>query len=221
MKSRRVLYRMYDTRGVLLYVGVTFNVPDRMRNHAREKFWWDDVYRITIERFDPAGDDTAEKAELQAIKEEHPLWNVAGRSSGAYVGTAMRQAVLESEVVQRWLEYVENLHDYGPPRTFCEVWFNPTDIRGRVLNAFGDHAGLTPQQWHTILDLADLPHSRDEWDLNDPDVVKRVALAADLAAAVAGAGGIPNHLRTEEGRRAAEEIVRERVAAIFPDVEEG
>jgi predicted GIY-YIG superfamily endonuclease len=41
------LYRCFDRDGQLLYVGVTDNVERRKREHAKDKFWWHDVARVT------------------------------------------------------------------------------------------------------------------------------------------------------------------------------
>jgi hypothetical protein len=70
------LYRMFDTDGVLLYVGVTASIGGRVRVHNLSERYRQ-VTTITLEWF---GDRlAAEAAELDAIAAEHPRWNVAGR----------------------------------------------------------------------------------------------------------------------------------------------
>lgn len=72
---RTALYRLYDSIGRLLYVGITFNPSDRWRGHSGTKSWWKDVTRREIE-WHPTR-SAAERAEVAAIKGEGPLYNVA------------------------------------------------------------------------------------------------------------------------------------------------
>lgn len=41
------LYRCFDREGELLYAGITDDVERRKREHAKDKFWWRDVARVT------------------------------------------------------------------------------------------------------------------------------------------------------------------------------
>lgn len=67
------LYRFFDADGRLLYVGITYRMPDRMSSHRRTKPW-DEVKSITVERYPDRA--SAAAAEVKAIREEKPLWNV-------------------------------------------------------------------------------------------------------------------------------------------------
>lgn len=69
------VYRLWDDAGKLLYVGVTGNLGRRLDNHA-EKRWFLRVSSITLEWFRDR--DTAEEAEVAAIRDEEPEYNVAG-----------------------------------------------------------------------------------------------------------------------------------------------
>lgn len=69
------LYRFFDSSGVLLYVGITCNLPGRMRNHGRKKPWWHDVTLVTVEHF--SDKFAAAAAEKIAITNESPLHNWA------------------------------------------------------------------------------------------------------------------------------------------------
>lgn len=73
------VYRLYDARGALLYVGITRRgrFPQRMREHS-SKWWWPQVapHRATVQTF--ATRRGAETAERLAIASEHPAHNVAG-----------------------------------------------------------------------------------------------------------------------------------------------
>lgn len=69
------LYRFYDHTDVLLYVGISADLPGRMQNHRRKKPWWALVDHIGIEHFDSRKE--AMEAEKAAIKTEEPLYNDA------------------------------------------------------------------------------------------------------------------------------------------------
>lgn len=68
------LYRLYDNAGELLYIGIAEHWPSRMKQHAREKAWWDDVANVRLEKHDHRA--LAEAAEVAAIKAETPRHNV-------------------------------------------------------------------------------------------------------------------------------------------------
>lgn len=74
MTEQQALYRLYDSTGTLLYVGVSLNVAQRMSQHRAVKPWWTDVARIELEHYDTRGRVLA--AELAAIRAEAPLYNV-------------------------------------------------------------------------------------------------------------------------------------------------
>jgi hypothetical protein len=42
------VYRLYGADGVLLYVGIAWNLPQRMEDHAANKWWWWMVARRTM-----------------------------------------------------------------------------------------------------------------------------------------------------------------------------
>lgn len=68
------LYRFYDERNTLLYIGKSVNVAHRIKDHIAGKPWWDTVTRIELERFSSAG--ALARAEQHAIEIEHPLHNI-------------------------------------------------------------------------------------------------------------------------------------------------
>lgn len=67
------LYRFYDRTDALLYVGITVDLPARIKNHSRKKSWWRDVHHIAVEQHDTRQE--ALDAEAEAIREEGPLHN--------------------------------------------------------------------------------------------------------------------------------------------------
>jgi predicted GIY-YIG superfamily endonuclease len=70
-----VVYRFYDADDRLLYVGITDEPKQRWRWHARNARWWPDAVRRTLSWHELRSDSAAEEA--RAIREEHPLHNVA------------------------------------------------------------------------------------------------------------------------------------------------
>ena len=73
------LYRAFDAEDQLLYVGISVGPRERFNQHAATKPWWNEVARIEIERFATAAEAGA--AELTAIRDEHPRYNVSPRNS--------------------------------------------------------------------------------------------------------------------------------------------
>ena len=69
-----VLYRMFDDKGALLYVGISKSPMNRIDEHKRDKFWWEKITRIQYEHFKNRND--AMHAEKRAIKTELPEFNI-------------------------------------------------------------------------------------------------------------------------------------------------
>lgn len=68
------LYRYFDHRGQLLYVGVSKAALVRAMQHERLSHWWDSWAVMTRTMFPDRSSALA--AERQAIKRERPLYNV-------------------------------------------------------------------------------------------------------------------------------------------------
>lgn len=75
------LYRCRDQFGTLLYVGITENLERRWKDHAKDKPWWPKVQTRSIEWFPTR--DHALAAEADAIRAEHPRYNVNHNGRGA------------------------------------------------------------------------------------------------------------------------------------------
>ncbi|AEK07532.1 endonuclease [Mycobacterium phage Send513] len=74
-RKHYTLYRFRDDEDNLLYVGMTRTFINRMKNHAMDKDWWEDVSYITVEHYPDA--ESLRQAELHAIATENPLHNQA------------------------------------------------------------------------------------------------------------------------------------------------
>lgn len=72
--ARTAVYRLFNSDGVLLYVGVARNPAERMKFHQQFKKWWAEVSDTTEEWFDNRA--LALDAEAVAIREESPLYNI-------------------------------------------------------------------------------------------------------------------------------------------------
>jgi hypothetical protein len=70
------LYRHYDKYGCLLYVGISLCTAARLSQHRAQSPWFESIARIEIQRFETR--EMARRAELHAIRNEQPLFNVAG-----------------------------------------------------------------------------------------------------------------------------------------------
>lgn len=68
------LYRHFDKKERLLYVGITANLASRTAAHMKRSQWAKDVSRTTSESFPTR--IKAAIAELQAIDREKPVYNL-------------------------------------------------------------------------------------------------------------------------------------------------
>lgn len=123
--KQSVVYRMFDAKGTLLYVGCSISPANRIPQHGA-KPWWPDVVRIDVEHF--ASCEAAGKAEKQAIETEGALHN---RMIPKHILTdaqrAARRARREREQERRWAEHEklnrETYHLKGLHCTIC-TWGN-------------------------------------------------------------------------------------------------
>ena len=67
------LYRLFDERHLLLYVGITWKPFDRWRVHKKSKAWWGDVAHAEVWR---CRDEDARYWETRCIKEQQPIHNI-------------------------------------------------------------------------------------------------------------------------------------------------
>ncbi|WP_146159639.1 hypothetical protein [Allonocardiopsis opalescens] len=73
-RKETILYRYYDDKDVLLYVGVSANMPGRLEGHEDDSTWMDFAARSTLEHFTDRAD--AEAAEITAIETDRPIFNI-------------------------------------------------------------------------------------------------------------------------------------------------
>jgi hypothetical protein len=70
-----ILYRCFDVAKSLLYVGMTSNPEERIKQHRADKPWWGDVDHMTIQKF--RNRRALAIAEAVAIHPENPKYNIA------------------------------------------------------------------------------------------------------------------------------------------------
>jgi len=71
--ERTALYRIRNTDGDLLYVGISDRPEYRWFSHRRQHTWWDQAAHYSLEWHESR--EEAEAAELEAIKQEEPRHN--------------------------------------------------------------------------------------------------------------------------------------------------
>jgi hypothetical protein len=69
------LYRIFDQGGVLLYVGATSYLLNRLAKQCANAIWFYSIRRIEVELHETL--ESALRAEAEAIKNEKPRWNIA------------------------------------------------------------------------------------------------------------------------------------------------
>jgi predicted GIY-YIG superfamily endonuclease len=73
------VYRVYDAKGALLYVGYTGNFDVRWKQHSQVgPRWMFEVAEVVVKEFRSI--HGAQLHEAEAIRTEHPRWNIRGRS---------------------------------------------------------------------------------------------------------------------------------------------
>lgn len=68
------LYRHFDSKGKLLYVGISLSALNRLAQHSAVSSWYCKIKTVTIEHFDTRA--AAISAEFAAIKNERPRYNI-------------------------------------------------------------------------------------------------------------------------------------------------
>jgi hypothetical protein len=68
-----MLYRFFDSKLDLLYVGISSIGPGRWKEHSKTKPWWHEIRSSTVEHFENRR--IALDAEKNAIKNENPKYN--------------------------------------------------------------------------------------------------------------------------------------------------
>lgn len=74
MSEETTLYRHYNEKEELLYIGISYHSGVRGKQHALYSSWWSEVRKSTHEPFPDR--ESALAAEREAIKKEGPKYNI-------------------------------------------------------------------------------------------------------------------------------------------------
>jgi excinuclease UvrABC nuclease subunit len=95
------VYRIYDSDGSLLYVGMGNNPMNRWASHAAQHAWWAEAASFRVEWYSTRKE--AADVEKAAIRDEDPKHNIWGRPGWGQYVYAGDMAKLEANR-QRWSE---------------------------------------------------------------------------------------------------------------------
>ena len=119
------LYRHFDKKGTLLYVGITNNIAKRIIDHKKDSDWFENVANITIQHFKHRED--AIEVEKKTIIKEKPLHNIChanNKRGNRNVSTTRRVYWVErGEVYTGWRERVPVGHKEIPDQVLYEGLF--------------------------------------------------------------------------------------------------
>lgn len=73
---KTILYRYFNSNGVLIYVGVTGNMDNRHKQHKYSSHWFSKASSRSVKKY--TSREEALAAEKEAIKSEEPLFNIEG-----------------------------------------------------------------------------------------------------------------------------------------------
>ncbi len=93
------VYRLYDTAGELLYVGIGVKPMDRLDQHRRTKGWWHEVARHEVTWY--ASRLLAGAEECRAVAFDRPKYNIDDATSGVWGRSRQRPVVTHST----WVDY--------------------------------------------------------------------------------------------------------------------
>lgn len=178
------LYRFFDADDRLLYVGRTINPAKRWRDHERKKPWFVDVATVRRQVYPDAPSLAA--AELTAIRNERPLYNIqgnAGRHAALPVATIPVDKDWTRVAEARWEVWgltPDPEHEFD--ETTCEC-LACHDSRGRELEELEDLLGFHPAIAKNIQGVRQSyidGHDLMDWyyDLGDIPMFARMMLRA-------------------------------------------
>lgn len=135
--ARTALYRLYDSDGVLLYVGIT-NMPNVRWSAHSLKPWWKRVARKDVAWFDER--QQAAQAEVRAIRAERPLYNSMHAVGGEPV--VVPPASASEPLADDYLD--DRIEAAAKIRAHAEAAFLRDDGELRALLVAGRAAGKGP-----------------------------------------------------------------------------
>jgi predicted GIY-YIG superfamily endonuclease len=103
------LYRHYDKDGNLLYVGISWTILQRLRQHEKGSFWFKEVDSIKLEKY--SSREASLAAERKAILAERPRYNkthttISSSNEKRKIALALWEKQIEKDY-QVWLKVQE------------------------------------------------------------------------------------------------------------------
>lgn len=80
-EKETLLYRIFNSDGEIIYIGITCCYEIRMRGHKDSKFWWNEVDSIKTRKY--PNRTKALEAEKRAIKKYNPVYNIIHNKKAA------------------------------------------------------------------------------------------------------------------------------------------
>tara|TARA_R100000322_G_C5409304_1_gene183423 strand:- start:423 stop:872 length:450 start_codon:yes stop_codon:yes gene_type:complete len=127
-KTTHILYRMWNAKEELIYIGISKSAIVRLSQHQQTKEWATEIHNITLEYF--YSRELCKLAETKAIKSEKPKYNIVHNQNWDYIPqqiiempmpsieslneerkellSAMEKA--SSDKVPHWPEYLDYLY---------------------------------------------------------------------------------------------------------------
>jgi len=151
-EERHALYRFYDARENLLYVGITDDPWRRWREHVRIQSWYPQVKHQAVTWYENKA--AAEVAEYVAIRCEHPRFNIAGAVRPVVVEVPVKPPApplpADETSAQRELELLPALESPDVARRNRTLFV----ILTCILWAFLPSMPGMPLQWHSTWVIA-------------------------------------------------------------------
>lgn len=191
MSERTAVYRIYDTDGALLYVGVSADFGYRWTAHARTQPWWQDVGRQTIEWHESrAAALAAEAAAIEAEKPKHNGWRPGGINRPEEVEQAAASRLRELRQRSGWSQsdMAGQMGARGWPWHQQTVARVEAGLRPLRLGELADVAtifGLTPAALISVDGFADAAGERQAMERT-----LREQIAAEILAGIQEAGTV-------------------------------
>jgi predicted GIY-YIG superfamily endonuclease len=73
-RQRTALYRHFDAKDRLLYIGISLSAIQRLAQHSQGAAWFEEITRVEVQWFGSRKE--ASDAEVEAIRTERPLHNL-------------------------------------------------------------------------------------------------------------------------------------------------
>lgn len=106
-----ILYRWWGADGTLLYVGKSVSLFARISSHRKSSKFFSSAATMTIERF--PDELSLSAAEVRAIREEHPLYNVAHNREAGSPRMLLPKPSVEQTVASHWITIAPNAIQVG------------------------------------------------------------------------------------------------------------